>query len=165
MDCKRIRDLLITDYGDGEANEKVAQEVRQHLSACDSCRHFERQLQRAAVEPLRGIGEMQPPEALWHRISGAIAAERQARSFFARFAEAMRTFGIIRRPAFAVATALVVILVAVTFARLPLRSQNTTAAYLQEQAAFLSSLDTGNADGFIGADDVTFGTVLEKYFL
>ena len=75
MDCKRIKELITTDYIDRELDEKLMKEIAAHLRVCKECNAFEVSLRKAAIEPFKNIKEIRPPEYLWERIKENIEKE------------------------------------------------------------------------------------------
>ena len=46
MTCRRIQELLVTDYIDGQADAAARKAVDGHLEACPSCREFREAVQK-----------------------------------------------------------------------------------------------------------------------
>ena len=40
MNCKKIRELILTDYIDGEADEKTKMSVNAHVAECAECKEL-----------------------------------------------------------------------------------------------------------------------------
>lgn len=75
MKCKRIQELILTDYVDDQLSGEWRQFVDDHLTNCPHCRKFA-QAVKATVQPFSQAEKMNPPEDLWPRIKQAIEAER-----------------------------------------------------------------------------------------
>ncbi len=164
MNCKRIKELLMTDYIDGEMSAESQKQLKQHLNSCDKCRQFEETLQKTVVEPFKKAQEFKPPEAVWDRIRTAITAqETQTESFLERLRNRLFRVFYIPRPVFAAAAIMTVILItaAVIFTKLVFDNQKIASAYLHEQIQFLSYLDAGYSNG----NGIDLGTCIEEYFL
>jgi len=151
MNCAKIRELLITDYIDGELGKERRAAVAGHLRSCPGCAQFERELKEQAVLPFKSAERKSPPDYVWGRIRTAIINEPRpaARPAFTRRL----------KPALALSAVAALILAVVIVAR-PHRIPNGTLnIYLAEQAEFLadSSLNGTNISGF--------GTSIEEYFL
>ena len=165
MNCRRIKELIMTDYIDNEISEEVKKQIKRHLKDCSQCRQFEQTLRQAAVEPFRKAEEVQPPDSIWPQIKENITVqEKQAEGFFVGLRDRLQLIFTARRPVFAVATIMAVILIAVIFRRLPFNSQNGVSGYIGEQIEFFSYLgadETGDFD----TDYIDLDTAIEKYFL
>ena len=152
MNCKKVKELLMTDYVDGELRTDIRSKIKEHLAGCSDCRTLEEALQRKAVEPFRNAQKFQAPDIVWEGIKEAIATPESAPVF------------IIRRSAFALAVVAALIFLTIIFARPFFISPGPVAEYVQEQAAFFAYLDT-SANGFMDEEDTGLGTSIEEYFL
>lgn len=71
--CKKIQELILTDYLDGEMEDKSL--VEQHLASCVACKEF-LALARQVVEPLENAQKsFLSQEEVWSRIQEEISAE------------------------------------------------------------------------------------------
>ncbi|MFC1594166.1 zf-HC2 domain-containing protein [Candidatus Omnitrophota bacterium] len=165
MNCKRIQELLMTDYIDGEMTQEQERQFKGHLHMCEACKQFEASLQEKAKEPFQGVEKVVPSESLWYRVQDTIEAEKSSRSIFSGVFDSMPDFLSGRKPAFAVATLAAIIFAAVVLIRLPFNGRESTAIYLAEQAEFLSYLsgENGvyNGDFYLSDSDAA----IEEYFL
>ncbi|MBU3912093.1 MAG: zf-HC2 domain-containing protein [Candidatus Omnitrophica bacterium] len=152
MNCKKVKELLMTDYVDGEMRPGIQHRIRQHLAGCSDCRGFEEAVQKEAIEPFRNAQRVQAPGIVWEGIKEAIAAPEKAPVF------------IIRRPAFALAAVAALIFLTAIFARSFFISPGQVTEYIEEQAAFFAYLDTG-VNSFMDEGGGGLGTSIEEYFL
>ena len=152
MNCKKVKELLMTDYVDGELRPDIRSKIKEHLAGCSDCRTLEEALQRKAVEPFRNAQKVQAPDIVWEGVKEAIAVPERAPVF------------IIRRPAFSLAAVAALIFLTIIFARPFFISHGPVTEYVQEQAEFFAYLDTG-ANGFMDEEDRGLGTSIEEYFL
>jgi len=163
MDCKKIRELILTDYSDGELTGKLKEEVESHLGTCAGCGRLLTSLRTHASDPLRRTRRANVPDALWQKIRDAIELEKetQPRGLYV-FVQ-----GLLARlrysPRFGLATAFVLALLfmAAVFARMPLRSQETVNSYLKEEMGFLANL---KAESRTDSQNI-LGTGIEEAFL
>ena len=156
MNCKKIQNLLMADYIDGEANEKTCEKIREHLATCGKCKELEGALKKNVIDPLRAAEEERPPDFLWERIKDRIIKEREAMP---------RRLGIrILKPIFAVPAVALAILALVIITQLPLQSSGTLDSYMEEQADFMMTLDDNGAAAN-GLDTNGLGTSIEEYLL
>jgi len=66
MDCKKIQELIITDYLDNEMNNKL---VERHIESCDDCRKFLILTQKTIVDPLsKAKKDHLSRELIWARL-------------------------------------------------------------------------------------------------
>jgi anti-sigma factor RsiW len=177
MKCTEIRELLASDYLDGELGEGARAEVVRHLGACVGCRRYEETVRRAAVEPFRIAPREMAPASIWPRVQRGIARE-QERGIRAALSRVWRS---LRFPAYAAASAAAAAIVAVFLARAPFTAPGGTRApsadteelqaYLQEQ---LSSLayhgsngpgESSNGETVNGLPSANYGTLVEEYLM
>jgi len=164
MDCKRLRELIMTDYMDAEASEPLRKEVEAHLRTCAGCRQFEQALREKVSNPFRKLEEVRPPEEVWQRIKESIEeeqAEQCAPSLLERLLDFLRNSFPARRPVYAFSTVISVILVVMFFSFGPFHKQQLVKDYIEEQAEFMVSLNrpvNGDLE-----QDFSFGTAIEKY--
>ena len=164
MSCKTIQDLIITDYLDKETNAAVQKEIQAHLNTCAGCRAFEKSVRERVSQPLRSIGQVKPPEEVWQRIKQSIAEEqaRNAPGFLERLLEYLRNNFLVRRPAFALSTVTLMVLVTVLLLHSPFRKEMLVEDYLRDKSQYIQSLQN-SVNGEV-KKDYSFGTTIEYYF-
>ena len=160
MDCKETKGLIIS-YIDGELNAKLREEIRLHLNSCSRCGRLEERLRQDAVEPFRGAARVKAPEELWQRIKAVIETQPEKRPL-ADLAGLLFLPLRRRKPAFALATLMAVLIITVVFTRM---SINPVDDYLAQQIQFISQLSGNGEASEFGIDDIKLGTSIEKYFL
>jgi anti-sigma factor RsiW len=163
MNCKRIQEIIITDYLDGEASLPVQGRIKAHITVCARCRAFEQDVRQNADMLSKSAGPVQPPDAVWQRIREVINEEQsqEAPSFLERLFDSLRESFSVRRPAYAFAAALTVILVTAVFWGSPLRQQMLVKDYLSQKSAFMVALNRAT-NGEL--DQVAeFNTAIEQY--
>ena len=160
MKCKRIKEILITDYIDGQLSKALQEKIDEHLKICEQCREFEQLLQKKVIAPFKEAEQLQPPEFLWSRIRESVTApEEQAQTVMERLGRSFHNIFIFRKPVLSAATVMAVILLAVIFTRIPFNGSKATNIYLEEQIEFLSSLDTEDPE------HIDFGTSIEEFLM
>lgn len=157
--CRKIRDLILTDYADGQLEKTVRQSIDKHISECQACSKFYNEVKSKAIDPFKNTERLQAPDYLWDSIAKSIEDEKakprkvftvsdifKAPIFSPKFSLAWGTFIIIILTAF------------ILFKNVQLDSlkKNEMGAYL------VNMLDSSVAGG---ADINGFGTPLEDYFL
>jgi hypothetical protein len=77
MNCKKIQDIIITDYIDNELDGQRQKEIKEHLDNCVACRAFQEALVAMVREPLHNAETAVPPEALWIKIKNRLEQEEE----------------------------------------------------------------------------------------
>lgn len=80
MNCEKFKEILITDYIDGELSREQLKTADEHLSACPDCRQFKEDLMKNAVNPFKAIENAAPPAYVWQNIRTAIAENSSAKN-------------------------------------------------------------------------------------
>jgi anti-sigma factor RsiW len=163
MECKKVRDQLITEYADEELASDKRLVIDQHLAACPDCREFFVAVQKTTVTPFREAATLKPDDVVWQRIQERVAKKE---SWGARFWERMDIF--ISRfplpvPLMRAAFVTALILVAVVLARWPSGYVDPVYGYMSEQMTFMEELGAGNTDlmnGDLKDYDVMFNEML-----
>src|SRR3989339_1892981 len=123
MSCKRIQELLLTDYSDGESDSTTNSWMENHLSQCHSCREYHLLLRQGVMGPLAGLTSARPPESIWEEIRRSIT--REAASPCREFSCAPY------KVAFATTLLALVLYTSIAFTRSLLRQANRPAPSLQ----------------------------------
>ena len=149
MDCKKMEEVIFTDYIDGKLEGGAFREAEEHLASCAKCRGLAQELASVA-ESLRNVRREEPPARIWEKVrAGITVPEREpAWAFFTR-----------ARPAFAMAAVAAAIL-AIFIAVRPMFIKQVSPAQEQYDILSLSVSDT-NGNG----SDYDMGTPAEEYFL
>ena len=166
MDCKKIQDLIITDYIDARMGAKPKGLIDLHLAHCHACEDFLISIKNEVVNPLNNARKFVPDESLWAQIKQTIDQEQEQQAevrFIPDFWERSRAVVFIPRPVFAFATVVMLIFMVGIPSQLAV---NTPRVKIdgQGQVEYISSLIDGSVDvaGNIGADAQT---PIERYFL
>jgi len=163
MECKKVKELLMTDYADGELSEKLHREIIAHLGACPECRRFEIRIKESAVNPIRKADREYPPSYLFGKIKDKIYTEREAASVSgaAGLRSGLSRFFSMLRPALAVSAVAVAVFGLVVLMR-PTRTGNGSVnLYLTEQAEFIAGLGSETTASLKG----DLGTSIEEFLL
>jgi predicted anti-sigma-YlaC factor YlaD len=163
MDCKKIEGLL-TEHIDGELNNGLRRGVEEHLQSCYNCRQLKEMLVESSIEPLKGAQRVNAPEDLWQKIKDKIEERTPTGSIPDLVLERLLLPMRARRPAIALAAAVVILLLAITIIRLPMEKPSAIATYMEEQADFFIYLADENGAGS-AADLTNIGTDIEEYLL
>ena len=162
MLCRKIQELLKTDYLDGQVNEKQKQEIREHLLLCPKCRQLEQELQSQRLL-FQKAKQHDVPERVWHNIRNAIITEglSEEKSSSEGFFTRLRNYLFAPKPAFVLATTL---MVAIFFAFLAgvfiQKKQSLSKAYIPEGDIGVYTLSSVSDTSLY-----ELGTDIEEYFL
>lgn len=159
MRCDKAKELLMTDYFDGIADEETQKAVKEHLSTCASCRETEQALAKARIS-LQNAPRVEPPVKVWENIQLKILKE----SLNGKPQPAISLPGWLERlfapkPIFAAATVMAVVLVAVVLRFTTFHKQLATGDN-GEEIVFL--YHNGYQED---ASTASLGTDIERYFL
>jgi predicted anti-sigma-YlaC factor YlaD len=142
MNCKKARELIMTDYSDGELSRALTKKIERHLLICSECRQLTLELRKRAIEPFKKAEEVKPSDSVWYQIREAIASgeSQQPEGFLAYLRDIWRGAYYLPRPVYATAAVMVIILAVTVFARQPLTKQKLVNQYLKEEMEFLVNL-------------------------
>lgn len=83
--CDQVKDLILTDFIDGQLDKDAAASVENHLLDCGHCRLFFKEVRNNAAMPFKQAMHQPVPEGLWDAIKQNIEDESQRSSPFADF--------------------------------------------------------------------------------
>ncbi len=146
MECKKIREWLLTDYGDGELGPAESAEVRKHVESCTACRDFMREVERRVKTPFRGLKIMEPDLAVWLKIRGILEREGVRSGAWRLAVDRLVQPWLRPLPVLRVAFAAAVVFTVAALVRWPLSAVEPAYAYVEEQMTFLGDLGTGDPD-------------------
>lgn len=138
MRCEEIRELLLSDYLDGELSAQMSTAVKEHLAGCKTCTELEARIRLSAVEPFRGLEPVKPAESVWRNISESIKAPTRPER------------KISPRPVFLAATIAVLLVAAAFLMHHSYAEKKDIGLYIEEEIGYLSSLDTNGSDNYYG---------------
>ncbi|MDD2689936.1 MAG: zf-HC2 domain-containing protein [Candidatus Omnitrophica bacterium] len=162
MDCSKIKELLLTDYLDKQADVRLRIQVQKHLGACAECRRFEEEVRMAAVSPFKNAAKPEAPESVWINIKDNIArSESRKLSLLDVITGKLKVFSL-PRPAFALASTTLVFLI--IFAAITKHSadKNQIREYFAQQIDFYAMLSNGEDNGYQNHTPAP-GVYIEKY--
>jgi anti-sigma factor RsiW len=160
MLCRKIEELLQTDYLDARLEEAQVKQLQEHLARCSSCAKLEKDLQAQRIL-FKQAKPKQPPEQVWENIRDRIITERlNAESRKYGLIERLKGWLWQPRPAFALATAFALIIMVAVFA----------GNLMFKKISFPIADDAGlatvyNLNGESGDSLSDLGTSIEEYFL
>jgi len=160
MQCEQCQQLILTDYLDGETNDTQNREIEEHLSRCPQCKEFAHNAKKITVEPFENMERLQPSPQVWVNIQEKINQPQEQPDVLAGFLDKVKELLSAPRPAFALATALAVILMIVTL--VPNKGNQSNVARIDpvEQIEYMASLEIYEPD-----ENGYYETDIEEYFL
>lgn len=158
--CKKIKDLILTDYLDKEADQSVKAQIDEHLLSCPDCRLLAEDVKEQLVLPFESTTRHEVPEHLWTIIKDKIQNEPNPRSNFKTF---IQTFvNVFSFPYLAPALAGLVIVI--LLGGVGFYHQIAEKRQDKEQSEYLVSL-WRSSDVFTDIQSNADQTSIEKYFL
>jgi len=159
MRCDKAREILMTDFIDGQIDNGLKKEVELHLKTCQGCREAADSMRDVLTRPFSSIKKEKVPGHLWDGIRGNIEKPVRTVSY-----DSSKAWSFIRRipgPVYAVFAVIVLIVVGLRLnAGIDRRNVNE---YLYSQAEYMYSLDESN--GSFETANMDIGTDIEYFFL
>ncbi len=147
----------MTDYLDGELNQRVKEALEKHLEECDDCRVLLSRVKKSE-KIFNSPGErLSPPAYVWAGIRDKIAEGKRSP---APFIEVIRRSLLRPLPALASAFVLCMIFIGAYFLNAPKENTSTIGAYLSEQINLF-----GDSQSQEDTDPLYLGSVIEDNFL
>ena len=162
MQCKKIQELLKTDYLDGEVSPQEEQFIKEHLAHCPECSRLEKELQEQRLL-FQGAKRTQVPERIWYNIRNTIVTERLNQEEVAlsrEILERLKNLIFARRPVFVLATSLSAIILLAVMATTFV--QNKVSLSKQNAAESIVGYSLNAENEYVLYD---LGTSIEEYFL
>lgn len=160
MNCKKIKDMILTDYTDGVLKKDDLEKVEAHLRSCPSCRNLA-QTSRDLGNILRSVKKEEPPSRVWNNIREGLSKKPDWRILFEEAAEKIGS-GILRlRPAFGFAAALATVLLVLALSRFAPVETHTNGFFTENEILAADYYDNGYAT----EAGYELKTPLEEYFL
>ncbi len=167
MKCEYVKELILTDYLDGQLGKEQKTQIEKHLTVCKGCKEYELLTKKAVVEPFNNLEKHNPPESAWHKIREQIEEElplRESTNSFADLINRVKTFLYIPKPAFVVTSMIVLLLVVITVIKLSPEDQKIVKVDSESQIECITYLiSVFDQETVNGNDD--FGTSIEELFL
>lgn len=165
MRCEKVKDLIMTGYLDGELKSSLKKRVDEHLLYCQSCKAFAAQLKDTVIKPFKESTRLRPPQSVWEGVKAAISPQEEYKEgFLQRLRDDIAEIFTHRKPVFALATALTLVIAVFIFTKIPFNGKRATNNYLQEQIDFLTYLEV-NEDYYSDNGYMDLDTAIEEYFL
>ena len=157
MKCKRIKELLLTDYIDDGIDIVLREEFDKHVASCTSCGSYKMSIDKGLSPLFKKAGVKPPQDEIWQNIRTRITHDNQE--------AASKVFALspfLRRNIFAFATAAVLLFVIISFRVVSNSQRAAVNNFLLAEGSFLYSLSSNNGQETFNHAD--FGTAAEEYF-
>jgi len=165
MNCKKIQELILTDYLDDQISDDWRPRIKIHFARCNQCKEFFEAARKAVAEPFVNVNKINPPEFIWQRVKETIMAEQQKKtSLVASFLEKLKSISYAPKPAFAIAMTMAMVILVVTMVKLRINNQETLSVNSEGQRGYLAYSIEEPVD-ILANDNGGFGTSIEEYFL
>jgi anti-sigma factor RsiW len=101
--CDYFKDLILTDYIDGELDKNLGASVESHLLDCSDCRAFFKEVKNNTALPFQQALQQPVPAGLWEAVRQSIEHENQVSSPLADFIDKLKSLVVFPRmvPVFA----------------------------------------------------------------
>ena len=76
--CELYKELILTNYSDGELAPERKTEIEAHIKTCAACRALAEDIQKELSAPLGGIRREEVPDAVWTAVKERIESESAA---------------------------------------------------------------------------------------
>ena len=162
--CEYYKDLILTDYIDGELDKKIAENLERHLLDCGDCRAFFKEVKNNATINIDSFPadtlRQQVPAELWSSIKQEIENENQTVNPLSYLLGRLSGLIVFPRmvPVFA-SVALMLLVGSVT-----LNTVQIQQAKDKDQGEYLVAL-LSSAGPSTQTDNNNLGTPIEHYFL
>ena len=153
MKCSKVKDLLLTDYMDGETSPELSKKIEEHLITCETCRDLYAAVKERTVLPLREAESIDPPEGLLGLVRDRISAKKQPAILF-NISSFLKPVYLMGKPALVAVSILLIVLAGVKYQQV--RDHALTKDFLEQQMTYFDDTN-GNGNGF--------GTSIEEFFL
>lgn len=161
MNCKSARDVILTDYIDGNLNARALGELKEHLKACPSCRGFIEEVEKSAALFKNPVRKDPSPE-VWRSIRAEIIRKEHKTGFIQEVSERIRYILPNLRPAIVALSAAVILLVAAAAVRFAAIGNYAETIQARDDIIEMVSINGSAAESGFGYD---LGTPAEIYFL
>jgi anti-sigma factor RsiW len=164
MNCRKIQEIILTDYIDDQLDQKRKCFIDEHLEHCHQCREFAAIAQERLVKPFSNAEKQEVPAIIWDQVKESIAAQQEPKvSLIEEILERLRQVVSMPRPVFAMASLVTLVLM---ISILPQFMMSNPAVKINGvgQVEYLSYL-TGTSGDVSTSESADLGTPIEKYFL
>ncbi|MFA5199529.1 MAG: zf-HC2 domain-containing protein [Candidatus Omnitrophota bacterium] len=159
MRCKKIQNLLKSDYLDGNLNLLEQKEVLKHLERCDQCRVLEKEL-RGQREFFQKMQKQNVSGQVWQNIKQEILKKQLERETYSGVFERLKEFLFPSHRVLALVSAATAVIIVMALAGSFIRGRNILNE--EKDAAILAEYAINIEDQELLSG---LGTNIEEYFL
>ncbi|MFH2012338.1 MAG: hypothetical protein ABIJ37_06540 [Pseudomonadota bacterium] len=167
MNCKKAKNLILTDYLDGYIKGKAKNAIEDHIEQCNDCREFFAIARKAVIEPFDGIVREKTPEFVWQNLRATIQKGRKRKYYNPAkvLLERLQFLTLVPKPRLVFVSVLSIFLIVVMSIRFSTVKQNQepTKMTSDKQNDYLYLMDYSNISANNGS--IGYGTDIEEYFL
>ncbi len=151
MNCKKIQELIITDYIDQQLPTNKQEEIKTHIKNCPECLEFESTVRTKAMKVFKETTSVKTPDYIWNNIQEKINS-KETIGFTELLKNKLANLFVLPKPAYAIAGALTAILLITPFFIIKQDTFNSIKEenYLVEQFESINTMD--NENDIIGID-------------
>lgn len=166
MNCKKIQELILTDYIDEQIEQDQKRLIEDHLSSCVHCREFAEAAKTSIIDPLSNTEKVAPSDQVWLNIKESIEQEpaKENLGSYEDFFRKLKDMIMPQRPAYALAGVFVIILVAMTAIKINQPSQEIAVRETQQESEAITYIVEAMQDDELD-ENGDYGTAIEEYFL
>ncbi len=159
--CDHFKELILTDYIDGELDKDSTGNLENHLLDCSDCRIFLKEVKNISALPFKQVLQQPVPTALWDTIKQNIEGQNQVTSpSFTDFIERLKGWLVFPRIVPVFASFLLMFLAG----SVTLNTIHIQQVQAKDQGEYLVSL-LSPAGPSAPSDNNDLGTPIERYFL
>lgn len=165
MKCKKVQELILTDYLDDQMKNNKKVRLEEHMARCSACKEFFLAAGKVGNELFSKAGKDEAPELVWRRVKEAVITEQQKKAVFPyKVFEKIKYAFYIPNPALAFVTILALVVIFGAITKLMVHNQYLFRTGVQEQIEYLDYSADALTD-VSASDETGLGTSIEKYFL
>jgi len=157
--CDHIKDLILTDYMDGELDQDLKHNVESHLLDCSDCRTFLKEVKENSIIPFNKDTQLPVPPQLWDAVKEGIAKQGHASDPIADFIDRIKEMIVFPKLVPVFATLMLMLFVG----SVTLNNMQFQQAQATEQGEYLVSLLSITNPAQVENNDL--GTPIEHFFL
>ncbi|MEW6615906.1 MAG: hypothetical protein AB1401_10635 [Thermodesulfobacteriota bacterium] len=168
MNCKKAKDLILTDYLDGYIKSHAKGDIEDHIKHCNDCREFLMAASKTVIEPFDEAIREKTPESVWQNLRAAIPKEHKQNYYnpINVFLEGLRSLTFIPKPRLvfvSLLSILLIVVLSITF--FPVKQNQELAKIASDkQVEYLTYL-MSYPDIVANNGSSGYGTDIEEYFL
>ena len=158
--CDHFRDLILTDYIDGQSDKLTIGSIESHLLSCSDCREYLKEVQNNLAMPFHQALHQPVPIELWDTIKQNIEQKNLVTSPWENIIDGLKGFFAFPRMVPVFASLILMLLVG----SVTLNTVHFQQAQAKDQGEYLISLLSSTGPSVQG-DSNDPGTPIEHYFL